>query len=427
MKINLFLGFVCFSLLASCNHKKASTVKMEPIQKADSTSITYLKNTSLAINDTIRLSQLAEEVTYVSLDLPNTSKVIQIQYTDSFIFVNDNTAIHWFNHKGKEINKIPLSSGCFDLSNHWDSIYTYSLSQKRINCYDLKGNRIWTSRLHYKEKAVGLYGHFFAHINDSLFVIANTNEGFNPDKLVFFNERGRMKAHIPNNETFPYPGSHYTFHSDWYRRLTKNKDVVFYHPVYNDTVYQVGGDMHLTPVIIEERVKKVPLTSRPEYTAKKWLNFLKECQAKQLYVIRVFNTSRYVVVEYRLGGITYSMANFLVYDRKDKVLRRTFNDLGKGVLARQFHFGIYNDYDGGLAFAPEFVSNDHLIMVNASELQGGNAAKAKSLYTHGGTFHGKKCICRSDFYRDPALKKKADIFWNTCDDNKLILTILKLK
>lgn len=400
---------------------------MELIQKADSTSITYLKNTSLGINDTIRLSQLAEEVTYVPLDLPNTSKVTQIQYTDSFIFVNDHEAIYWFNHKGKEINKIPIRSVCFDLSNHWDSIYTYSFSQKRINCYDLKGNRIWTSRLHYKEKAVGLYGHFFAHINDSLFVIANTNEGFNPDKLVFFNQRGRMKAHIPNNETFPYPGSHYTSDSDWYRRLTKNKDVVFYHPVYNDTVYQVGGDMHLTPVIIEERVKKVPLTSRLEYTGKNLANFQKECHSKQLYVTRIFNTSRYVVVEYRLGSITCSMANFLVYDRKDKVLRRTFNDLNKGVLAGQFHFGIYNDYDGGLAFAPEFISNDHLIMVNASKLQGRNAAKAKSLYTHGGNFYGKKCICRSDFYRDPALKKKADTFWNNCDDNKLILTILKLK
>ena len=49
-----------------------------------------------------------------------------------------------------------------------------------------------------------------------------------------------------------------------------------------------------------------------------------------------------------------------------------------------FHFGIFNDYDGGLAFAPSAQSGDYLIMVNASDQQGDrHKTLPKTLYQEG--------------------------------------------
>lgn len=416
MLLSLFCIFVI-----SCKEQKTSFAKEQ------TASIPLLKQDFTTANDTVRLSDIAEEVEYISLDIPNTKHLFQAQYSNSLIFANDNDSLYWFNHKGRKVKSIPLKFGCFDLSEHQDSIYTYTPSDKRLSCYDLRGNRMWTSRLHYKEKEVGFYGHSFVRINDSLFAIAIQNQGFNPDQLIIINKRGKTQTLIPNAESFSYPGVCHTTHTDWKRTLTRNGKEIFYHPLYGDTVYHLYGNKQPTPYMIEQMVKKVPLEARPEYTGKTWKEFDAACLEDTMYVTRIFNTSRYAIVEYKLGSIGHHMSNYWIYDKKEKSLKRTFNDLSASLNEGKAHFGIFNDYDGGLAFAPDFISNERLIMVNAGTLQGNKSVYAKHIYSHNLPMMKNKYRYRSDICQNPATKKKADDFWANCDEKKLTLTIVKMK
>lgn len=424
MKKYIFAIIAFGMLLASCNHKNVSSTKTEPAPDVD--SIVRMKKDSMPVNDTICLSQIAEEVTYMTLDLPHTSRPLQIHYTDSLVFANNQDGIYWFDHSGKKKGQIKRGMACFDLSEHQDSIYVYNALDKRLTCYDLQGECKWTSRLQY-EGTAGSYGNYFSCIGDTLFAIAIQNEGFNPDRLVFVDKKGKVKVRVPNPEAFAAPGMHHTAHTDWKRELTKNLQTTFYHPLYGDTIYRIDENLRLVPDIIEQKVDKVPLEARPEYTGKIWKEFASACQEKDMYVTRVFNTSRYVVVEYRWGNIGFCLANYWVYDRKERKMFRTFNDWEALFASKKMHLGIYNDYDGGLAFVPEYLSNDHLIMVNASELQGRKSAWAKALYAGDPTILEGKYTYRSDVYQNPALKQKADAFWSQCDSEKIVLTIVKTK
>ena len=421
---SILLNLLCFFFI-SCENQNASLEKMESVFYTD--SIILLKNDSKIMNDTVYLNDIIDNVKYVNIDLPNTEHIFQIQYTDSCIFVSNNISVFIFNHKGKKIRTIPLNYGCFDISKTQDSIYTYTPLYKRLNCYDLKGNKIWTSNLHYKGKDIGFYGHSFAQINDSLFAIAIANQGFNPDQLIIVNKSGKVKKHIPNSESFVYPGVCYTAHTAWKRTLTKNKECVFYHPLYGDTVYIVNRNMQLEPYIIEQKVNKVPLEDRPEYTGNTWKQFNKVCLDNSMYVTRIFNTSRYVIVDYRLGSIGNHMSNYWIFDKKEKEIKRTFNNLSLSLSKGKAHFGIFNNYDGGLAFVPEFISNEHLIMVNAGDLQGKKTIYAKQMHSNHVQKMKHKYLYRSDIYRNLNTKKEADYFWTNCDENKIVLTIVKMK
>ena len=99
--------------------------------------------------------------------------------------------------------------------------------------------------------------------------------------------------------------------------------------IYGDTIYILNDSMKLEPYIIEQIVKKVPLEARPEYTGNNWKQFEKICRENNFQVTRVFNTLRYVIVEYKLGHISNCISNYWVYDKKEKLLKKTFNNLSE--------------------------------------------------------------------------------------------------
>ena len=424
MKKLLVYFILCFFVI-SCKERESSVAIMESVFYTD--SIISLKMDSVMVEDTAYLSDIVEDIKYINLDISNTEHFFQLQYTDSFIVANNSDSLFLFNHKGRKTKSIPLHFGCFDVSEQQDSIYTYTFQNKRLSCYDFKGNQIWTHRLHYKDKEVGSYGYYFAQINDSLFAIAIQNQGFNPDQLIVVNKCGYVKKQVSNKETFPYPGVRYTAHTDWYRTLTINDGQVLYHPVYGDTVYTIGGDMQLIPYLVEEIVKKVPLEDRPEYTGNNWKQFDAVCMKNMIYVTRIFNTLRYAIVEYKIGSINQHMSNYWVYDKKERTLKKTFNNISESLKKGIAHFGIFNDYDGGLAFAPDFNSNEYLIMVNAGKLQGNKTVYAKQIYLSNLPTMKNKYNYRSDIFQDSIMKRKADAFWFNCDEKKLTLTVVKLK
>lgn len=424
MKNIIIILTLCIFIL-SCKKQTSFLKLQESVCYTD--SVIFLKDVSTTINDTVYLGDIIEDIKYISLDISNIESLFQLQYTDSLIFASNNDSVFIFTQQGRQLNKIPLDFGCFDISENQNSIYTYVPLNKSLSCYDLSGKRLWTSRLQYKGKDIGTYGHSFVRISDSLFAIAIQNQGFNTDRFILVDKRGNIKEHVANPESFPNPDICYTSHTEWRRTLTRNGNRIFYHPLYGDTIYILNDSMKLEPYIIEQIVKKVPLEARPEYTGNNWKQFEKICRENNFQVTRVFNTLRYVIVEYKLGHISNCISNYWVYDKKEKLLKKTFNNLSESLSKGKAHFGIFNNYDGGLAFAPDFFSNRYLIMVNAGTLQGNKSVYAKQIYSHNLHMMKNKYKYRSDIYQNQEAKKKADDFWMNCDDKKLTLTIVKMK
>lgn len=423
--MNFFYLFISISILMiSCQKRKESGTDSNIIS-GDRAKLIYLSADYPECKDTITLSQITEDLFYVALDLDKNTDIVQLYYTDSLVIVNDCKNIHLFDHSGKKINKISLFSGSFDLSTDRKYLYTYAFLNKEISKYNLKGEKIGRTKL--KNNNFGYYGYFFSVVNDTLFAISNVNEGYNKDQLIFVDEKGRIVDHIPNSEQFIPPPNIYSFSRKWHRTLSRQNNKLYYHPFYNDTLFIIEKNKRI-PYAIENKIQKVPFHHRIEYTGESPNSFIKYCQKENKYATRFYNSSRYLILEYRNGSLNYSLSNYLIYDKKNKTLSRTYNNLKKGFDSKILHFGIFNDFDGGLAFSPSHLCDNYLIMVNAGEMQGKKGNNTPELYKQGRMIKDTLYKCRSDQFIHFDYRKKAEEFFNEqASTNKLILTIVKLK
>lgn len=114
----------------------------------------------------------------------------------------------------------------------------------------------------------------------------------------------------------------------------------------------------------------------------------------------------YYVAEFLVGRSPVRLPNYLVYDKETGKLNRVEIDLDRSYEIHQFHIGIFNDYDGGLAFTPLYQTGDYLIMVNADEAQGWEKDFPKTLYKLERSINHKSYPCRSDIYHSISDKKR---------------------
>ena len=158
------------------------------------------------------------------------------------------------------------------------------------------------------------------------------------------------------------------------------------------------------------------------------MEYLNYCAENKKYAVRLFENNRYYIAEYLEGRSHNNLPNYLIYDKNDRKLNRVENNLFHGLETHQLHFGIFNDYDGGLAFTPVFQSGDYLIMENGGEAQGKGGAIPKTLYKKGKWIINEQYPCRSDVYRSIEDKKRAEVFFDNLDEKKnTMLMIVKLK
>ena len=145
--------------------------------------------------------------------------------------------------------------------------------------------------------------------------------------------------------------------------------------------------------------------------------------------MRHFETSRFHLVEYKIGGYSQMLSNYLVYDKNNKKLYRTNSQLTSALKeASLLHFGIFNDYDGGLAFAPSSQSGDYLVMVNASGQQGKYNTRPKTLYEEGRMNGGKSYQVRSGVCKSSSHRQRLMDFFRDFDEKKhSMLMIVKPK
>lgn len=406
----------------SCQSKKEDVILNS--ESIDSVSILQANHPESL--DTLKLSQIADTVFYINL--PYKGRINQVQYLDSLIFVQSMDYIFAFNQSAELLYKVPINSGsCFDLRSGQSKFYIYDIfKSNEIKEYDFKGNELRKIRLKTDEK--GFYGASFLAVNDSLFAISRLNDGSNENELFFVNSKGRKIGYIKNMESYVPARNALTHNEIWPRTLFRTNKGLRYHRCYRDTLFAIESDMTLYPVLIEQKISKVPIEKRIECVGGDMMEYLNYCHENKKYAVRIFENSRYYIAEYLLGRSSNMLPNYLVYDKKTDKLNRVENNLSRGFETHQLHFGIFNDYDGALAFTPLYQSGDYLIMVNGGEAQGRGSSFPKALYKRGKRIENEQYPCRSDVYRSVDDKKRAVTFFDSLDEeNDTMLMIVKLK
>ena len=415
--LQLFILLLLF-LQVSCQTKKKETV----FTPERSDSIVILRPDYPESSDTVKLSQIADTVFYVKLQ-HKLEGIMQIQYLDSLIFIQTLYYVAAFNQLGELLYKTPVEFGCFDLCPEESRFYTYTYKTKQIKAYDFKGQQLKQIRFD-----TDCFGASFLAINDSLFAFAPPNDGYNKNELIFVNGKGRRIGYKKIVEPFVPTKDAVLFNETWPRTLFKSSEGFRFHRCYGDTLFSIEQDMTLHPILIEQKIPKVPLEKRMEYAGGDMIEYLTYCAENKKYAVRVYENSRYYIAEYLEGKSHSNLPNYLVYDKMDSKLNIVEIDLSRSLETHHLHLGIFNDYDGGLAFTPLCQTGDYLIMENAGEAQGDWKYFPRTLYDKGKWIIDRQYSCRSDVYRSIDDKKRVDTFFDNFNEKKnTMLMIVKLK
>lgn len=425
MKITyILITILPILLLVTCQSSKKE--RQAEFNSPNTPSIIYIKNNYPEVKHRIPLSQIADTIFYLKLNHKCPKDIYQAWYTNNTIFLYDLDSIFAFNNTGILRYSISAPVSSIDILQNEQKFYIYSFKDKTISQYDFKGAK--EHMIHLKSNKLGGYGSCFLTINDTLFAISRLNEGLNPYELLFFNKKGKMVKYITNSQPFT-PQSHAIFYNTaWERMLFRSPQGCFYYRPYGDTLFTISPQIALSPIWIEQKLSKVPLKKRLEYRGMNLTDFINLCRTEQWYNIRYIENSRYIIAEYIPGRSNYDIPNYMVYDKKTKKIEKTEQTLSKGIAYQNFHFGFFNDYDGGLGFSPLCQSNDYLLMINAGYAQGGAKNFPKTLYNMGRKIGKITYKCRSDSCLSIKNKKKLEKFLKSFDENKnTMVTIVKLK
>ena len=419
----IIVCFIAIALLCTCCGSRPSE-KAEIQKERAETSLLVLSDTVRA--DTFTLNRIADTVFYVNLHRKFRGEM-KVHYSDSIILMQDSRGIYAFDASGKMMYAKDAYLCCFDVDAEAGKFFTYesTFGSNEVKAYDFKGKELYHFRV-LADGASGYSNRFFA-LSDSLFVKANSARDEN--ELVFFNRKGRAVKRIKNPEVvIPSPGA-YTHNEVWPRPLFRSPMGLRFHRCYGDTLFAVEADRTLRPVFVEHLVKKVPYDKRLEVVGGDQIAYHALCDKEGYAATRVYENSRFFLIEYLVGKSESRMPGYWLYDREEGTLSRAGITLKQGMEAHTFHFGIFNDYDGGLGFAPLCQSGDYLIMVNAGTVQPSSFSNCpKYLYEKGRELFGETYACRSDVAASAQKEAAVKAFFRDFDDEKdTMLMIVKLK
>lgn len=414
-----------FTILSAC-YSVSKQASEEQARTTDSKEWVTLSAGYPEEKNSLTLDEWADTVFYVRLQCPGMTDDCQVHYLDSLILTNDNLMLKAFSPEGNLLYQLPNTSGCMDVLAEESAFYLYNFEDGTIKKYSLDGKEL--KKIHLREE-MDTYGRNFVALNDTLFAISMMNVGYNPYELFFVNGEGRMVHRLKNREPFRPQNNASVHNSVWHHRLFRSEEGCRYYPSYSDTLYEVRPNTILRPVLTENKITKVPLEHRLEYSGQHVNDYIKESVAKNWNAVRHFETSRFCIMEYKAGGHNLSLSNYLIYDKTNGKLHRTNNRLNLALKeAGRLHFGIFNDYDGGLAFAPSSQSGEYLVMVNASKQQGGQETHPHTLFQTGRTLGGKNYQVRSDVWSEESHRQQLTAFFRDFDEKQhSMLMIVKPK
>jgi hypothetical protein len=410
-------------LFVSCSNRQNNmTIADERIEN----DAVILENNYPAIDDTIYISRFVDSLFYIPLGATNGDKIGDVQkvmITDSYIFVHNMMAgLYMFTREGVFLRKITGECWGFDVLESAERIYVAYLDY--IRTYDFLGN-ITNARIPLSDEIYSI-GNFIAAIDTGKIALSVWNQGVESNRLVIIKTDGSIVKAFPNHEKFQGKRLPRVGASRFHRSLFRCHNEIRYHPYYSDTLFSLSGEQ-LKPVFVENKLFKVPQAYRLEYLGDDQ-EFKTYCSENSAYATRFFETSRFMLVIYNLGHIIMTLPNYLLYDKQTTEL---YNYRQQLIFRNgRYHFGFFNDYDGGLPFNPTFSSGEYLI-------EAYNAGRFVREYTGGRDLDcdNDSTVCtvqhydiRSDYYSSPSQKEILEQLSKrmTADDNP-VLIVAKLK
>lgn len=422
--------FIISMVLLSCYQDSKKKVHVN--KKSQIIAKTICIDDSFPIErDTFTLTEIADSVVYIRMDT-KIREGAQIIYVDSLILVHDGLGLQVFKHTGKKLYEIPIQ-GSMDALPGCSHFYLYALKEKEVQKYDYQGNLINTINL--KNVPDTYYGYNFLAISDSLFAFSHPNIGINEYELFFIDAKGYLIASKKNTEPFvPLKGAR-LYDSYWRHSLFRTESGCRYLRCFSDTLWNISTEGKIAPFMIETIIEKLPIKYRMEYNGIDDNEYIKgtlNSEPEKKNAVRYFETSRFLIGEYKVGGHQRDLSDYLCYDKQCGKLLRMINKLSFD--NPRFHYGIFNDYDGGLAFAPSTQSGEWLIMIDASDQNGEKRKYPKKLYQEGTIIQNYETselvqyLYRSDVWEDDTKRHRINDFYKNFDDSKhSVLMLVRLK
>ena len=419
--INSKIMIVAVCLLQSCNCNRFHSE--DDAQKID--TLGSFIQVDIAMDSVFSISDIADTVMYFKLNRTSKSDyAFQVFYDGEQIVLYDMNSLFFYTLDGKEKNKVSCPFACVDYDISNKRLHIYEFKKKSIRVFTSDGKLINTIRL--KTSDGGTFGHCFASVDSSTYVLAKENANGNDGGLLFISSTGNLIRRIGSHDSFLPVSSSYIYNTDWDYSIIRTDREIAYYPSYNDTIFWLkdGEKGEMKPFFAETILKKVPLEYRTEVSGTVLDDYIAQCYKNGWVTPRYFINERFVLAQYVHGRFVNDLPGYLLYDKKSKRAIAFKNNL----LESPFHFGIYNDYDGGLAFTPLNQCKNYLIMVGAGIAQGGMKNYPKKLYSIGRELCGKVYPVISGIAKNQESKEKLSKFFSEFDEDKqTMITILKLK
>ena len=308
------------------------------------------------VKDTIFISQFIDSLIYIPLQQNQNcilSSILKVVIADAYIFVHDASSLYMFQKDGSYLRTISTSCWGFDILRKNQFIFV--ADGQKIVVYNYQGDKVQNDIL-LSQNMVGI-GNFFLAIDSCTIALSIWNKGVEPERLMLMQTDGTIVKTFPNYEQFKPQRTPLVNASRFHRTLFRYHDSIRYHPYYADTLFTLSNDT-LQPVFVEKKIKKVPLQYRLENLGDESA-FRLYCHEHEAYTTRFFETSRYVFVIYNIGYITQTLPSYLLYDKITAQLYNYKQEFNFSI--GSLHLGLYNDFDGGLPFNPEYLSDEYLI------------------------------------------------------------------
>ena len=94
------------------------------------------------------------------------------------------------------------------------------------------------------------------------------------ERIIFINGKGSIIERKANINQFQASEKSYFNNMDWRRSLFRGQNGCYYHRDYSDTLWNRYMMMTLQGLLVENKIKKVPLEQRTEYSGKPMSDYI---------------------------------------------------------------------------------------------------------------------------------------------------------
>lgn len=342
-----FVVLAASVLLGGCGSSTQKKTEKTNNSKVEKSAKTYHIHLPEKGEDTLRVSSFADTVLYVPLETNSQSlirRIVQVQLTDQYIFVNSRHKLLMFDYNGKFIRQIWKSGrgpGEYLLIYRFrvvhDTVYISSTGKRSVAIYDTNGHFI-------KEQPTPMELAFFNVEPDGKFVAFDRPAG----TLVEFDRQLNVLDTIVVEQNVSPKRTRWMVWDEFDSYFYKSRNRLLFTDYLNDTIWNISNGKKKVAYILNLGKKLLPWKFQSEYFDGDFNKFMKVAAAYDK--IGFAPTSSYLFLM-RKGYVAPELSSIYV------------RDLNSG-MTRKFNTGfIYDDLVGKRNLMEPFSSHDCLMAV----------------------------------------------------------------